>query len=80
MNKEEKLQEELVFQTEKWRKRIKEEIKKVKTAKDQEFLDNIHAYIKDSKHFSGKKDYVRAFEAIVWAWAWLEIGRRKNIL
>ncbi|MCK5234032.1 MAG: DUF357 domain-containing protein, partial [Candidatus Aenigmarchaeota archaeon] len=29
----------------------------------------------DTNHFLEKKDYVRAFEAVVWAWAWLEIGK-----
>ena len=37
-------------------------------------LANINAYVKDSAHFAEQGDLVRSFEAIVWAWAWLEIG------
>ena len=36
-------------------------------------LTNLRAYISDSKHFLGQGDYVRSFEAIVWAWAIFEI-------
>jgi len=35
-------------------------------------IKNIDAYISDTQHFM-KNDMVRAFEAIVWAWAWMEI-------
>jgi len=27
-----------------------------------------------------KDDLIRAFEAIIWAWAWMEIGLQKGIL
>lgn len=38
------------------------------------FLENIRAYRSDCDHFEREGDLVRSFEAIVWAWAWLEIG------
>lgn len=41
---------------------------------DDHFLENIAAYIKDSNYFLEKGDLIRAFEAVVWAWAWMEIG------
>ncbi len=41
---------------------------------DRRFLDNIKAYISDSRYFMEKGDFVRAFECVIWAWAWLEIG------
>ena len=44
-------------------------------------LDNIRAYTEDCKYFlEEKKDLVLAFEAIIWAWAWLEIGKHLNML
>jgi len=38
------------------------------------FMSNIRAYHADTRHFIEKEDLVYAFEAIVWAWAWLESG------
>jgi len=46
----------------------------------QELLDNAGAYLKDSKHFREKRDLVRAFEAIVWAWANVEIGQNLSLI
>jgi len=43
-------------------------------------LRNINAYISDSEYFLKKGDLVRAFECVVWAWAWLEIGLDIGIL
>jgi uncharacterized protein len=45
----------------------------VKDEKGQEMLTNMKAYISDSRHFMGKENYLKSFEAIVWAWAILEI-------
>jgi len=45
----------------------------VKDKKGDEMMDNMKAYISDSKHFLKNKNYLKAFEAIVWAWAILEI-------
>jgi hypothetical protein len=41
---------------------------------DERFLENISAYISDSHYFLDKGDLIRAFESVVWAWAWMEIG------
>ena len=66
----------------KWLDRIKGRVGKVKAngKKGEEFLRNIHAYISDSEYFLKKGDLVRAFECVVWAWAWLEIGLDIGIL
>jgi len=70
----------------KWTGKIEKEMKSVKLRdkyqKDpskKRLLDNIHAYIKDSKHFLQKGDLIRSFEAIIWAWSWLEILKELNI-
>jgi hypothetical protein len=44
----------------------------VKDKKGEEMLENMKAYIADSKHFLSKKNYLKAFEAIVFAYGILE--------
>lgn len=46
----------------------------------EQFIDNISAYISDSKYFLEKGDLIRAFEAVIWAWAWMEIGMKTGAL
>ncbi len=74
------LETQLRKETEKWLVRIEEKKVKIINKRGKEILENINAYIKDCKHFLKKKDLIRAFEAIVWAWAWLEISKELNIL
>ena len=66
----------LSAEIEKWTKKISSELENAEAAspKGKEMLRNIKAYVEDSAHFSEGGDLVRSFEAIVWAWAWLEIG------
>lgn len=45
----------------------------VSNDKGEEMLTNMKAYISDSKHFLKAGNEVKSFEAIVWAWAILEI-------
>ena len=47
---------------------------------EEHFLENISAYIRDSHYFLEKGDLIRAFEAVIWAWAWMEIGLEREIL
>ena len=51
----------------------------VKGDKGEEMLENMKAYIADSKHFLQKKNYLKSFEAIVWAWSILEICEELGI-
>ena len=78
MNTEEQLQSE----TKKWLAKIKAERSHIELVDKSkaDFLKNIDAYVADTEHFMSKKDFVRAFEAVVWAWANLEIGERIGIL
>lgn len=69
---------ELKKETEKWLVRIKEKIKNIEGEK--RFLENIKAYISDSEYFIGVSDFIRAFECVIWAWAWLEIGLEIGML
>ncbi|MCD6495665.1 MAG: DUF357 domain-containing protein [Candidatus Aenigmarchaeota archaeon] len=67
---------------EKWSKKIGTELENIESygTKGREFLDNIKAYVSDSAHFLQNGDLVRSFEAIIWAWAWLEIGKDLEFL
>jgi hypothetical protein len=63
-------------ETDRWRRRLDEALPEATpaTAQGRRMLENIRAYRSDCDHFEEAGDLVRAFEAIVWAWAWLEIG------
>jgi len=73
-NVEEKLKKETV----KWLNKIKNV--RILENKDDSFLKNINAYISDCEYFLKKNDLINAFEAVIWAWAWLEIGERIGML
>ena len=74
--------EMLIEETEKIRKKLAEKLPHIQPENSlgREFLKNIHAYVKDSEYFQKEDDLVRAFECVVWAWAWLEIGLMIEIL
>ena len=76
------LESELRKEIGKWTGKIEKEVKKAKPEdKDKEhFLSNVNAYIEDSKYFLEKGDLIRSFEAIVWAWSWLQILKELGIL
>ena len=65
-------------ETVKWLERIEKEIPRAEikeiTDKDRirEVVENINAYIRDCRHFLEKRDFVNAFEAVVYAWGILE--------
>jgi hypothetical protein len=69
-------EERLAAEIDKWGQRIAKELENIETygTKGAEILVNIKAYVSDSVHFRDRGDLVRSFEAIVWAWAWFEIG------
>ena len=69
-------EEELRLETFKWL----EKIESIEFSGEKGFVENIRTYIKDSRYFLEKGDLVRAFECVVWAWAWLEIGRDYGFL
>jgi len=76
--------ETLLKETGKWLGRLEADFKKIKIKNDskevREQLTNIKAYISDCKYFLGKKDYVNAFEAIVYAWGIAETLERLGLL
>lgn len=74
------LSEELKKETEKWLKKIENLEFAAKFEKGKEFAENIKAYISDCKYFLREGELIKAFEAIVWAWAFLEISKELNLL
>jgi hypothetical protein len=66
----EKLQEETLKMIEK----IETMISKIEVSgnKSEEMLENTKAYVSDSKHFLKEKDFIRAFESVVFAYGILE--------
>lgn len=75
-------EEELQAEIDTWGTRLAQALKDARAlGRDGErFLDNIRAYEKDAEHFRRGGDLVRAFESVVWAWAWLEIGQERGLL
>lgn len=63
---------ELKIEAEKWLEKLKGRMRRLEG--DKRFIDNIKAYASDSEFFIRRSDYIRAFECVIWAWAWLEIG------
>jgi len=78
MSGDKRIEDELKNETEKWLERAEEKFNGLRAGKDwksgETFLKNIRAYIEDSKWFLEKGDLIRAFECVIWAWAWMDIG------
>ena len=78
----ESVEEELKAQIKKWTEKIAAERKKIILAdgEKESLLDNMDAYISDSRHFCSKKDYIRSFECLVYAWGILETLKELGII
>lgn len=69
---------ELQQETRKWEDKLRNRLEQVEPV-DQEgegLLENARAYHDDVEHFREQDDWIRAFEAVIWGWSWLEIGER----
>jgi hypothetical protein len=73
------LNEELQLETLKWLDRAEEQLLRI-SPDEGSIRKNISAYLSDSRYFLEKGDLIRAFEAVIWAWAWMEIGQEVGIL
>lgn len=76
------IEADLRMEIEKWAKRIEEEIENVKLKDEgrKDLLANVNAYVKDSGYFLRKGDLIRSFEAIIWAWSWIDILKELGML
>jgi hypothetical protein len=76
------LEEDLRAETEKWLLRAEKALETVSARgeKGERFMVNIAAYLSDCRYFLDRDDPIRAFEAVIWAWAWIEIGQDVEML
>ncbi len=72
-----KLLARLADETKKWITKMKAQREKLilRDSSKTNFIDNIDAYVSDSEYFLSGGELVEAFEAIIWAWAYFEIGK-----
>ena len=69
-------------ETEKWLGKIRKEIEKIELIDKErkDLIENIHAYVNDAEYFLKKKDLIRSFESVIWAWSWMEILKELKII
>jgi hypothetical protein len=69
-----KTQEQLKEETEKWLEKLENRLE----GKDEsvEQMENVLAYRDDTYHFLEEEDYIRAWEAVIYAWGILETLER----
>ncbi len=67
--------EKLNKETEKWLAKLEKETANIAAESDsgKRHLVNMNAYISDCKHFLKEKDFIRAFECVIWAWSIYEL-------
>lgn len=65
-----KTAEMLELETQKWLGKLLKEAKglKAKDMKAAAQIENMEAYISDCSHFQKQGDWIRAFEAVIYAW------------
>ena len=64
-----------------WMFKLQEKLNHLKSNKQNEnFIKNIHAYVKDCKYWIEKGDYVKAWEVISFAWGLYEAGIDLNFI
>ncbi len=69
-----KTQEKLEQETRKWLERLEERVEE--RDEDVEQMENVLAYKQDTYHFLEEEDYIRAWEAVIYAWGILETLER----
>lgn len=69
-----KTQEQLKEETKKWLEKLENRLED--RDEDVEQMDNVLAYRDDTYHFLEEEDYIRAWEAVIYAWGILETLER----
>ncbi len=77
--------QKLVEETNKWLAKLEGEMKNARASEKykkpaEEIMENIRAYISDCRHFLEKKDFLNAYEAVVYAWGMYEVASRMKII
>lgn len=75
MNDElDKTQEKLKTETEKWLEKLENRLEDRDSNVEQ--MENVEAYRSDTYHFLDEKDFIRAWESVIYAWGILETLER----
>lgn len=74
MSELDETQRKLKKETNKWLERLDEELEGLDRDVDQ--MENVLAYRDDTEHFLEEKDFIRAWEAVIYAWGILETLQR----
>jgi hypothetical protein len=73
-------QEKLEEETRKWLERLDERLEELREGVEDfdsvEQMENVLAYRNDTEHFLEEEDYIRAWEAVIYAWGILETLER----
>jgi len=69
-----KTQKKLEEETEKWLEKLDNRLEGKDRSVDQ--MENVLAYRDDTTHFLEEEDYIRAWEAVIYAWGILETLER----
>lgn len=78
--------DKLKHQTFRWLAKLEKEAQKIEPtgkidrASTENAMQNIKAYVSDCKHFIKKKDWINAYEAIIYAWGIYETCLRAGII
>lgn len=64
-------------ETEKWLERLENRIEDRDSSVEQ--MENVEAYRDDTYHFLEEKDFIRAWESVIYAWGILETLERLNL-
>ena len=67
-------QKKLKQETEKWIDKLEDRMEGRDLEVEQ--MDNVEAYRKDTYHFLEEKDFIRAWESVIYAWGILETLER----
>lgn len=70
------LRDELLDEIEKWMEKLDDRIPKLEPAEPEgeRLMANVKSYRSDSEHFLEEDELIESYEALIWAWAFLEIG------
>lgn len=69
-----KTQEKLKEETEKWLGKLEDRVENKDSSVEQ--MENVEAYRDDTYHFLEEEDFIRAWEAVIYAWGILETLER----
>lgn len=67
-------QEKLKEETEKWLEKLNSRLEDRDSEVEQ--MENVLAYRDDTQHFLEEKDFIRAWESVIYAWGILETLER----